>query len=72
VDGHTIRLEGFRSQNQYVVYVSGSDRQRISLLVVPATATVDTAHDAMTTAAQRGNVDRPEQILDSIIMAQPD
>jgi hypothetical protein len=63
VDGGTVRLEGFRSQDKNVIHVSGSDRQRLSLLVVaPETATV-VAHDAMMTAAARGNADRPGHLL---------
>lgn len=63
VDGHTVRLEGFGSQSDHVLYVSGSDRQRVSLLVVPSDAEPTAAHDAMMTAATRDNVDRPTEIL---------
>src|ERR1700759_3625480 len=33
VDGAVVRLEGFHSQDQYVVHLSGSDGQRTGLLV---------------------------------------
>jgi hypothetical protein len=63
VDGHIVRLEGFHSQSDHVLHVSGSDRQRISLLVVPSDAPDAAAHDAMMTASARGNADRPDEIL---------
>jgi hypothetical protein len=63
VDGHIIRLEGFGSQDEHVVHLSGPDRQRISLLVVPPEAGTTAAHDAMMTASQRGNADLPADIL---------
>lgn len=63
VDGNTLRLEGFRSQDQYVVYLSGSDGQRLSLLVIPPEADMGDAHDAMIMAARRGNTDRPVELL---------
>lgn len=63
VDGRTIRLDGFRSQDEHVLNVSGPDRQRISLLVVPPEMTDQAAHDAMMLAAQRDNADRPGKIL---------
>jgi len=63
VDGGTVRLEGFHSQNRHVVHVSGSDHERLSLLVVPPEANVAAAHDAMMRAAGRGNADRPAVIL---------
>jgi hypothetical protein len=63
VDGNTLRLEGFRSQDQYVVHLSGSDGKRLSLLVVPPEADMGDAHDAMIMAARRGNTDRPVELL---------
>jgi hypothetical protein len=63
VDGRVIRLEGFGSQDEYVVHLSGPDRQRISVLVVPPEATTSAAHDAMMKASQRGNADLPVEIL---------
>ena len=63
VDGGTVRLEGFHSQDRHVVHVSGSDHERLSLLVVPPEANVAAAHDAMTRAAGRGNADHPAVIL---------
>jgi hypothetical protein len=63
VDGRTIRLEGFRHQDEYIVHVSGPDRRRISLLVIPQDATASAAREAMTTAAGRDNVNQPVDIL---------
>lgn len=63
VDGMGVRLEGFHSQDQYVLRVTGSDGRRVTLLVVPPEAAVAAAHDAMLRAAGRGNTDRPVEIL---------
>jgi uncharacterized protein DUF5994 len=63
VAGGTVRLDGFHSQDKDVVHVSGSDHQRLSLLVVPPDAAAAAAHDAMMTASARGNADRPGQLL---------
>lgn len=61
--GHLIRLEGFRSQDANVVHVSGPDRTRISLVVIPPDTTATAAHDAMLAASRRDNTDRPADIL---------
>ena len=63
VDGGTVRLEGFQHQDEYVVHVSGPDRRRISLLVIPRDATTSAAHEAMTAASGRNNADRPADLL---------
>jgi hypothetical protein len=63
VDGHLVRLEGFRSQEGNIVHVTGTGRQRISLLVVPPEANAATGHAAMMTAAGRDNTDSPAKIL---------
>jgi hypothetical protein len=63
VDGNTMRLEGFHSQDQYVLHLSGSDGQRLSLLVIPPEADMGDARDAMIMAARRGNADRPIELL---------
>ena len=63
VAGQLIRLEGFRSQDEHTVHVSGPDRTRISLLVIPPDASPTAAHQAMTTASRRDNTDRPADIL---------
>ncbi|HWC81806.1 MAG TPA: DUF5994 family protein [Pseudonocardiaceae bacterium] len=63
IDGRTVRLEGFRAQDAHVVHVSGPDRQRISLLVVPPDATDASGHGAIMTASRRANADTPTEIL---------
>jgi hypothetical protein len=63
VDGSVVRLEGFHSQDTHVVYLSGSDGQRLSVLVIPPEADISDAHDAMIMAARRGNTDRPVELL---------
>jgi Family of unknown function (DUF5994) len=63
VEGHTIRLEGFHSQDQHVLHVSGPDRQRITVVVIPPDAMATAAHEAMTTASRRDNIDRPGDLL---------
>jgi hypothetical protein len=63
VDGRTIRLEGFRHQDEHIVHLSGPDRRRITLLVIPPDAVVIAAHDAMAAAAGRDNVDQAADIL---------
>lgn len=63
VDGATVRLEGFQHQDEYVVHVSGSDRRRISLLVIPHDASTSAAHEAMMAASGRDNADQPVDLL---------
>jgi len=66
VDGHRVRLEGFTYQDKNVIQVTGSNRGRVSLLVVPPEMADPAGHDAMMTAGHRGNADRPEEILAAI------
>jgi hypothetical protein len=63
VDGQRVRLEGFTYQNPHVIYVTGTNNGRISLLVVPPDTEEAKAHEALLTAAHRGNADRPAEIL---------
>jgi hypothetical protein len=63
VEGHTIRLEGFHSQDGHVLHVSGPDHQRITVVVIPPDAMATAAHEAMTAASRRDNVDRPGDLL---------
>jgi hypothetical protein len=73
VDGHTVRLEGFHSQDEHVVDVIGADRQRLSLLVVPPETTDAAGHNAMMTTAGRDNAERPAKILtvSGVLPAEP-
>jgi hypothetical protein len=61
--GNIVRFEGFRFQDEHLLTVSGSDGQRISLLVVPPGASATAGHKALMTAARRDNKDRPAAIL---------
>lgn len=70
VNGIRIRLEGFTSQDQNTIHVTGSGG-RISLLVVPSELTDPAGHDAMMTAGHRGNADRPEEILAAATVPAP-
>ena len=63
IDGHSIRLEGFRSQDEHVIHVAGPDRWRISLLVVPPEATETGGHDAIMRSSQRDNAEAALEIL---------
>jgi hypothetical protein len=58
-----VRLEGFHHQDGYILHVSDPDRRRLSLLVIPPDATAAAAHDAMTAASGRNNVDQPADLL---------
>lgn len=63
IGGHTVRLEGFHSQDEHVIHVSGPDRLRISLLVVPPEAAGASGHDAIMMSSRRANADTPIEIL---------
>jgi hypothetical protein len=63
VDGHRVRLEGFTYQDQNIIHITGSNRGRVSLLVIPPEMTNPAGHDALMTAARRGNADRPAELL---------
>jgi hypothetical protein len=71
VAGHRVRLEGFTYQDQNIIHLTGSNRGRISLLVVPPEMTDATGHDALMTAGRRGNADRPEEILAASSLPTP-
>lgn len=71
IDGHDVRLEGFRSQDASVVYVTGTNRQRISLLVVPPEAAEGAGHEAMMAAARPDNADSIATLL-SLAGVRPD
>ncbi|WP_216208747.1 DUF5994 family protein [Amycolatopsis aidingensis] len=63
IEGHAIRLDGFRSQHPDTVTVIGSDRQRLTLLVVSPDATAVAAHRALTAAARQADVTSIEELL---------
>ena len=63
VGGSAVRLAGYRSQHPDTIDVI-SARQLITLLVVPPEAAAELAHRALVTAAQRGNTDEIDNLLD--------
>lgn len=71
IDGQRVRLEGFTYQDQNIIHVTGSNRGRISLLVIPPEMTETAAHEALMTAGHRGNTDRPEDILTANAVPAP-
>lgn len=71
VAGYRVRLEGFSYQNRNVIHVTGSNRGRISLLVVPPEMTDAAGHDALMIAGRRGNADLPEEILAAFSLPRP-
>jgi hypothetical protein len=71
VDGYRVHMEGFTYQDQNVIHVTGSNRGRLSLLVVPPGTADAAGHDALMTAAHRGNADRPEDILAMVRVPVP-
>ncbi len=56
-------MEGFSYQDKNIIHLTGANRVRLSLLVVPPGAEAAAGEEAMTTAARQGNADRPEEIL---------
>ncbi|HEX6354860.1 DUF5994 family protein [Actinophytocola sp.] len=71
VDGYRVRAEGFTYQDRNIIHVTGSNRGRISLLVIPPEMNETAGHDALMTAAHRGNADRPEDILGTVRLPAP-
>jgi hypothetical protein len=71
IDGHRVRLEGFTYQDQNIIHLTGTNRGRITLLVVPPETADQAGHDALMTAGHRGNIDRPEEILAASVLPTP-
>lgn len=71
IDGVRVRLEGFTYQDKNIIHLTGSNRGRISLLVIPPEMNDTAGHDAMMTAGHRGNADRPEEILTAATVPAP-
>lgn len=71
VDGFRVRLEGFAYQDKNIIHVTGSNRRRVSLLVVPPEMIDPAGHDAMMAAGHRDNADRPEEILAAAALPAP-
>lgn len=71
IDGFPVRIEGFTHQDKNIIHVTGTAHGRLSLLVIPPETTGTAARDALTTAAHRGNTDRPAEILAATIVPVP-
>jgi hypothetical protein len=63
LDGHTVRLGGFRYQRANTVGVSGSGRDRVTLLVIPPETSTTDARQVSLAAAGENNVDSVETLL---------
>jgi hypothetical protein len=62
--GNVVRLSGFRSQTAGTIDVLAS-RLRMTLLVLPADAASESAHDVLATAGRRDNADDVASLLHS-------
>ena len=72
VDGQVVRLEGFRSQHPDTLTVLGAGgRNQLILLVIPPATEPVRAQHTLDTAAESGNIDSPETLLDAAGFAQP-
>lgn len=71
VDGHPVHMEGFTYQDQNIIHVTGVNRGRLALLVIPPDLTDSAGHDALMTAAHRGNADRTEDLLAGVALPAP-
>ena len=63
--GNVVRLSGFRSQAAGTIDVLAS-RLRMTLLVVPADAASESAHDVLAVAGRRDNADDVASLLHSV------
>lgn len=64
-DGRLVRLAGYNRQPVNTIEVTGTDRKKIVLLVVPAGTDSAIAHDAMMAAASPNNSLTVDRLLDS-------
>lgn len=71
VDGYRVHMEGFTYQNQNIIHLTGSNRGRVSLLVIPPEMADAAGQDALETAARRGNTDQIEEILAAVSVPEP-
>ena len=63
VDGRMVRFEGFRSIDPHTVVVIGSDRRRVSLLVVPPAIPAGVARAVLRSVADRDSTASVADIL---------
>jgi hypothetical protein len=62
-DGHTVRLGGFHHQRANTIGVSGFDRDRLTLLVIPPETSATDARTIGLAAAGEHNVDSVDTLL---------
>src|SRR5690242_3980668 len=63
VDGRPILLEGFRTVDPHMVFLSGHGWHRMALLVIPPDTAADVAGLALVRASDPANTERAAQIL---------
>jgi Family of unknown function (DUF5994) len=71
LDGFRVRLEGFTYQDRNLIHITGANRDRISLLMIPPETTATTGHNALTTAGHPDNTDAPPDILVAAALPAP-
>ncbi|WP_246843090.1 DUF5994 family protein [Allokutzneria sp. NRRL B-24872] len=69
IDGHQVRLSGFRTQHPHTVDVIGLDGLRLTLLVLPPRTDPVTAHQVMM-AARRDNNASIDDLLATVVTAE--
>jgi hypothetical protein len=72
VDGHQVRLGGFRAQHPHTVDVIGPDGSRLTLLVVLPETDPAIAHQVLLKAGRRDNRDSIHDLLAPTATAEPD
>lgn len=63
VGGCAVRLDGYRFQPIHTVYIIGTNRDRLVLLVVPPATNSAYADETMATAATANNASTADQLL---------
>lgn len=63
-----IRLDGFWSRPPHTVDLIGTDRRRLTVLLVPADTDPAAAHQTMMRAAHRDNIDTVENLLRPVVL----
>lgn len=71
IEGQLLPLSGFRSQNPHTVDVIGLNGRRLTLLVLPPETGEVIAHQVLMKAARRDNVDGIDELLMSVVTAEP-
>lgn len=63
IDGRSVRLDGYRNQPSHTVEIIGSNRRKITLLLVPPNTDPDLAHSTMMAAAAANDSSTVESLL---------